>query len=189
MANTRKYPKTTGYFVYAHITPNKEVYIGMSKRQPCRRWKPLLYKAPNSLAKYIEQYGWENIEHKVLIDGLSKKQAEQVEDWFIRKATADGFCINKNRSGGLWRDDKQSYKRQWEEDHKEHCKQYRKEHNEERKAYDKQRLSTIEGRIYCRVKSYNRYHPDKAIETPKEAKQKYLEFGYIPSYIKNDDLK
>ena len=161
MSRKRKYPKTSGYFVYSHTIPTKEVYIGMSKQQPFERWKKSYYKT-KSLYPYIEQYGWENIEHRVLIDGLTKQQAEQVEDWFIRKATADGFCINTNRSGGIARDYIKDY-----------CKQWR---------------STIEGKIYNRVHNYNRNHPNKAIETPLEAKQKYLETGYIPTYIKNDDL-
>lgn len=35
--------------------------------------------------------------------------------------------------------------------------------------------------------SQNRNHTP--IETPLEAKNKYLEYGYIPSYIKNDDMQ
>ena len=170
----RKYQIISGYMVYAHITPNRMIYIGMSKLQPCRRWRPSMYQG-KSLYPYIEQYGWENIEHRVLIDGLSKEQAEQIEDWFIRKATADGFCINKQGSGGLCRDDRKAYD-----------KRYHKEHKEEKQAYCKQWRSTIEGKIYYRVSNYNRNHTP--IETPKEAKQKYLATGYIPAYIKTSDL-
>lgn len=178
----RKYQETSGYWVYAHVLPTKEVYIGMSKLQPWQRWNKSQYKT-SVLAPYIEQYGWENIQHKVFIDSLTKEQAEQVEDWFIHKATADGFCINKNRSGGCARCDikayQKQYNKQWEEDHKEERKAYKKQ-------YRKQRYSTPECKIYHRVNNYNRNHTQ--IETPAEAKQKYLEFGYIPNYIKNDDL-
>lgn len=207
----RIYPKTTGYWVYAHTTPNGMIYIGMSKQQPCRRWQKSLYKTHNSLAQYIEQYGWENIEHRVVIDGLTKKQAEQWEDRLIQALSMNGLCINKQRSGGIYRDDKQAYDKQWREDHKEertaynqaynkqyyeghkeehkaYDKQYRKDHKAERKAYVKRLLSTAEGKIYNRVTAYNHYHPDKVIETPKEARQKYIETGYVPSYIKNDDI-
>lgn len=131
----------------------------------------------------ITEYGWENIEHKVLVDGLTKAQAEQWEDRIIQALSMNGMCINKNRSGGLYRDDKQSYMKQWEEDHKEERKTYNKQRYED---YNKKRLSTPEGKIYNRVKSYNLYHTP--IETPMEAKQKYLEYGYIPTYIKNNDL-
>lgn len=172
----RIYPKTTGYWVYIHTTPNRMIYIGMSKQQPKQRWKKLMYKG-SSLEHYIAEYGWENIQHKVLIDGLTKNEAEQWEDKLIIALSMNGLCINERRSGGIKRDDKKAYDKQRYEDHKE-----------EKKAYDKQRNSTPEGKIYMRVSAYNRYNPDKAIETPMEAKQKYLQWGYIPAYIKNDDL-
>ena len=201
MANIRKYPKTEDYFVYAHTTPNGLYYIGMSKQQPRQRWRKSAYKAPNSLTQYIEKYGWQNIEHKVLLDGLTKKEAEQWEDRIIQALSMNGLCINERRSGGQYRKGKQVYMKQWYEDNKEHCKQYREEHKEEKKAehkqyreyhkeekkaYQKQRLSTAEGKIYYRVCNYNRNHTP--IETPMEAREKYLQWGYIPAYIKHDDL-
>ena len=170
----RKYQKTEDYFVYAHVLPNGMYYIGMSKRQPCKRWKKGEYK-DNSLTPYIAEYGWENIQHKVLIDGLTKEQAEAWEDRLIVVLSMNGLCINKRRSGDIARDDEKAYMKQHYEGHKE-----------EKKAYQKQRYSTIEGKIYYRVSAYNCNHTP--IETPMEAKMKYLETGYIPSYIKNNDL-
>ena len=192
MSRKRKYQIISGYMVYAHILPNKMTYFGMSKRQPCFRWHPLQYKT-TALVPYIERYGWENIEHKVLIDGLTEQQARLVEDWFVRKATADGFCINERRSGGLAKNDKKMYMKQYNEERKQYYKEYNKDHKEEKKEYNKQyhkkQNSTPEGKIYNRVHNYNYYHPDKVVETPMEARQKYLETGYIPTYIKNNDLK
>lgn len=200
MSRKRIYVKTSGYFVYAHTTPNGMIYVGMSKLQPCQRWHPKQYK-DNSLAPYIKQYGWENIEHRVLIDGLTKKEAEQWEDKLIMVLSINGLCINERRSGGIKRDDKQAYYKQYNEDHKEERKQWREDHRDDKqaynkqynedhkdyiKAYNKQRLSTHEGKIYNRVSNYNRNHTP--IETPMEAKRKYLECGYIPTYIKHDDL-
>lgn len=161
MSRKRIYPKTSGYWVYAHTTQNGLYYIGMSKTQPCERWRKSHYKT-SVLAPYIKQYGWENIQHKVLIDGLTKEQAEQWEDKLIMALSMNGLCINENRSGGIERDDIKGYMRQYN--------------------------STPEGKIYYRVSNYNNYHPNKAIETPAEAKRKYLDFGYIPNYIKHDDL-
>jgi hypothetical protein len=90
--------KTNGYYVYSHQTPDKMVYFGVSHTQPYKRWQPCKYKSM-SIYPYIEKFGWKNIEHMVIQDGLTKEQALYLEDWFIRKATADGFCINKKRSG------------------------------------------------------------------------------------------
>lgn len=49
--------------------------------------------------------------------------------------------------------------------------------------------NTPEKLIYNRVMGFNRAHPDRMVETGKEAQRKYLETGYIPDYIKNNDLK
>lgn len=103
MSRVSKYPKTTGYYVYVHVTPDKMCYFGMSKQQPCRRWFKILYLG-TTLEPYINQYGWDSIEHMVIQDGLTQHQAEVIEDWFITKSTKDGFCINKRRSGGYSRD-------------------------------------------------------------------------------------
>lgn len=200
--------KTEGYYVYAHITPEKEVYIGTSKQQPYQRWSPSLYKG-TALEPYIQRFGWKNIEHIVIQDGLTKEQALKLEDWFIANATRDGFCVNTRRSGLIEVSNKNAYMKKWHAEHREernaYCRQWRNEHREEKKAYDKQwrdehqeeikayqkqynkqRRATTERKIYQRVLNYNRNHIP--IETPLEAKQKYLDTGYIPTYIKHDDL-
>lgn len=179
MSRKRKYQKTNGFYVYAHITPDGLFYIGTSKRQPCERWKQGNYKG-KSLEPYIQRFGWENIRHFIFTDGLTKEQAYQLEDLLIQEATDKGYCINKNRSGLIEVSDKNAYMRQ--------LYATNEQHREKQKVRIKQYLSSPEGKIYNRVKSFNKNHPDKAIETPMEAKQKYLESGVIPSYIKNDDL-
>lgn len=66
---------------------------------------------------------------------------------------------------------------------------YRKIHNEERRELFKKWRSTPDGKIYTRVTNYNRNHPECKLITPMEAKEMYLLTGYIPDFIKNDDLK
>ncbi len=105
----RKYPKTTGYYVYVHITPEMDCYFGKSKQEPCNRFAPSQYK-DCSLYPYIEQFGWDGIEHRVLFDNLTARQAEVLEDWFIKNAKRDGFCINDRRSGGIKRDNPEAYR-------------------------------------------------------------------------------
>lgn len=70
------------YCVYKHTFPNGKVYIGITEKRPKRRWnnghgyksgsQPLMYRA-------IQKYGWENIKHEVLFNGLAKEEAEQKE--------------------------------------------------------------------------------------------------------------
>ena len=179
MSRLRKYPKVTGSWTYGHIVPENLIYIGSSDAPECgKRWYPSGYE-DTELQVYIEKHGWDNIKHIVFKDGLTPKQAEQLEDLLIAQATIDGWCINKQRSGGEARDNPKEYHKQYYKEHKEEKHKYYQE-------YVKQQRSTPEGKIYKRVGNYNRYHTP--IETPLEAKQKYLETGYIPSYIKNNDL-
>ena len=176
MSRPRKYPKVTGSWTYGHIVvPEKLIYIGRSDQpECCYRWNPSGYKT-TELYPYIEKHGWDNIKHIVFKDGLTKEQAKQLEGLLIKQATIDGWCINKNESYGMF--NKKTY-----------FKQYRESHKAEQKTYSMKFRSTPEGKIYDRVHTFNRDHPDRKIETPLEAKNKYLEYGYIPSYIKNDDL-
>lgn len=199
----RKYQKIEGWWVYVHKTPNNMYYVGQSKRQIHQRWQPSLYHNM-SLHPYIEQYGWENIEHLVVKDGLTEEQALYWEDLLIQLYSQMGCCINKQRSGNCTADI-QTYMQQynqrpeWKEHKREYDqqperKEYQRQYNQrpERKEYQRQYMQQCnqrpEYKIYNRVKSYNITHPDKIIETPLEAKQKYLATGYIPGYIKKSDL-
>lgn len=74
------------YTVYMHKNKiNGKVYIGITKQKPEYRWndgngykKQLFYKA-------IEKYGWNNFEHIILFEHLTKKEAEYKEIEFIKK--------------------------------------------------------------------------------------------------------
>ncbi len=144
MGRKRKYPTTRGYYVYVHVTPEKDCYFGKSKQQPVDRWKPSEYK-DKSLYPYIEQFGWDGIEHRVLFDNLTARQAEVLEDWFIKKAKLDGFCINYRRSGGIERDNKKEWQREYDrkrrqtEEYKEWQREYQREYRERPENRKKQR--------------------------------------------------
>lgn len=208
------------YLVYDRlIVPVKLHYYGYT--DDIEERTRLGYKK-TALQFYLDQYGWDNINTTIVTEGLTKKEAELLEDKLIREGWERGDCINIRRSGGYQRDtpleyykhyhkehkeewkqwykdhreERLEYNKQYRENHREerleYKKQYRENHREEIKEYSKQHLkqlrSTPEGKIYNRVNSFNQRHPDKIIETPLEAKQKYLQRGYIPDYIKNDDL-
>lgn len=166
----------------------------------------------NSLEPYLNQYGWDNISTTIVADGLTRKDAELLEDKLIREGWERGDCINKQGSGGEYRDNKSEYLKQYRKEHlkerleyersqrqkhKEKRNLYNREwyqdHKEEKKEYNQQYnkklLSTPEGKIYNRVNAFNHRNPDKIKETALEAKQKYLETGYIPYYVKNDDIE
>ena len=68
------------YIVYKHTTPNGKVYIGITNQTPQRRWNNGSgYYRQKLFNNAIEKYGWENIKHEILFEGLTKDAAEQKE--------------------------------------------------------------------------------------------------------------
>lgn len=68
------------YVVYKHTTPNGKVYIGITGKNPVERWDyGHGYRQNKHFWNAIVKYGWKNIRHEILFDGLTKQQAEQKE--------------------------------------------------------------------------------------------------------------
>ena len=68
------------YSVYCHTFPNGKKYIGISK-DPKRRWSAngLYYMKQTKIARAINKYGWQNVKHDILVDGLTEEQAKTLE--------------------------------------------------------------------------------------------------------------
>ena len=76
------------YIVYAHINKvNRKIYIGKTNRSLKYRSgaNGKGYKNCSTFYKAIEKYGWENFEHIVLIDKLTKEESEIFEGELIKK--------------------------------------------------------------------------------------------------------
>lgn len=66
--------------VYKHTFPNGEVYIGKTNMRPEDRWlngwgyrtSPLMFNA-------IIKYGWDNVQHEIIADGLTEHEAFERE--------------------------------------------------------------------------------------------------------------
>ena len=72
------------YCVYAHIFPNKKVYIGMTGQEPKKRWNGGYgYIANEPMFNDIVKYGWSNIEHRILYKGLTRERALELEMYTI----------------------------------------------------------------------------------------------------------
>ena len=90
------------YTVYIHIFPNNKVYVGITCRTPKYRWNNgKNYKTQELMFRAIKKYGWDNIEHKILFENLSKEQAEQKEIELIAqyKSTQREFGYNVENGG------------------------------------------------------------------------------------------
>ena len=72
------------YCVYEHVFPNGKKYIGISCDAE-KRWRNGKgYETQPKIARAINKYGWNNIKHEVLIDGLTQEQAEKIEALLIQ---------------------------------------------------------------------------------------------------------
>lgn len=91
------------YTVYIHVNKtNGKVYVGQTERAAQERWK-------NNGAGYkgqyfysaIEQFGWDNFEHKIIAEHLTMAEAEQLEKDLIAKYRANNeeFGYNKTKGG------------------------------------------------------------------------------------------
>lgn len=68
------------YLVYKHTTPNEKVYIGITSQSTYDRWgKNGRRYSGQPFHKAIKKYGWDNINHEILFENLSKEEAEAKE--------------------------------------------------------------------------------------------------------------
>ena len=89
------------YCVYRHVTPSGKVYIGITKQVPEKRWKNGHgYELCTAFACAIKKYGWGNIEHYIVCDGLTEDQACLMEQELIAAYHSDNPQYGYNLTGG-----------------------------------------------------------------------------------------
>lgn len=92
------------YYIYCHTTPSNKKYIGYSSgKYTCTRWgkdgngyikNPAFWNA-------ICKYGWDNIKHEILEQGLSFEEANKREIYYIAlyKSNNKNFGYNLTSGG------------------------------------------------------------------------------------------
>lgn len=85
-----------------HEAPNGKRYIGITKQVPEDRWQRGRGYKSIYFHNAIIKYGWDNIEHHILGEGLTKQEACRLEKEYISKYKSNkrayGYNINP---GGL----------------------------------------------------------------------------------------
>ena len=72
------------YKLYVHISPNNKKYYGITSQETDKRWqKGSGYKYNEYFTRSINKHGWDNFEHIVLFDDLTKEEAELMEQMYI----------------------------------------------------------------------------------------------------------
>ena len=90
------------YKLYVHISPNSKKYYGITSQETDRRWqKGNGYKYNEYFTRAINKYGWDNFEHIVLFDNLTKEEAELMEQMYIALYdTTNPTCGYNQTKGG-----------------------------------------------------------------------------------------
>ena len=92
------------YVVYKHTCPNGKVYIGITGISPTRRWQcGKNYITNTYFYRAIEKYGWDNIKHEILFEGLTKDEAssKEVELIALYKSDQRDFGYNICQGGEI----------------------------------------------------------------------------------------
>jgi hypothetical protein len=94
-----------------HTFPNGKKYIGITCRKPELRWRNGNgYSYNQYLKNAIEKYGWDNVAHEVLMDNLTREQAESWEIALIAQHRSNcrkyGYNIaNGGKTAGMTSDE------------------------------------------------------------------------------------
>ena len=90
----------SNYSVYVHTSPCGKKYVGITKQNPIDRWKKgKAYPSNKYFTEEIEKYGWDNFQHEIVAEKLSKADAEAMEIKLIKEFKSDnkefGYNITK----------------------------------------------------------------------------------------------
>ena len=90
------------YTVYMHLFPNGKRYIGITGQKPTARWRVNGngYKPQGLMWKAITKYGWENIQHIIIAENLTVKQAGELEKTLIAQYKTNNKDYGYNQSIG-----------------------------------------------------------------------------------------
>lgn len=165
------------YCVYCHRNKiNGKRYIGQTKQNIERRWgdNGCNYKGCIHFNRAINKYGWNNFEHYIIQDGLTKEEADELEKLNILayNTTNANFGYNIDKGGS----------------HGGHP------HTEETKAkMSKSKKGNKNSVGKPNTKGYKWVHNTiENILVPPNKVQEYLDKGYIlghNNFISNEQLK
>ena len=112
------------YCVYEHIVPSGKRYIGITMQNPNKRWKHGKgYLTCTAFNRAIQKYGWGNITHRIIKSGLTKAEACELEQLYIRVYnTADPKYGYNLTSGGENYEPNEEWRKRTSEAHKEYYK-------------------------------------------------------------------
>lgn len=98
----RKTDENKKFSVYVHISPSNKYYVGITCQIPKRRWRfdGSAYKNNIHFWNAIQKYGWNNFQHEVIAQNLTRDEACNFEMVLIDKLKSNNCQYGYNRSSG-----------------------------------------------------------------------------------------
>lgn len=89
------------YSVYVLTFPNNKHYVGATRQKPERRWRNGKgYGKHTRIGKAIDEFGWENVHHIVVYNGLTKEEAGDKERELIQVLKSNDNDYGYNIANG-----------------------------------------------------------------------------------------
>lgn len=94
------------YCVYKHTAPNGKVYVGQTCQTPERRFGKDGYRYKGSTLFYnaIQKYGFDNFQHEIIFNNLTKEEADEKEIQLIHECRSNerefGYNLQDGGSSG-----------------------------------------------------------------------------------------
>ena len=89
------------YIIYKHTTPWNKIYIGITSRNPIKRWNNGNgYRKNIHFFRAIVKYGWNNIKHEILYTDLTEKEAKTKEIELIAQYNSTNINFGYNITKG-----------------------------------------------------------------------------------------
>lgn len=94
--------KNNKYLVYIHINKiNGKIYVGQTSYSAQDRWKNGQGYKGQYFYQAIEEFGWDNFEHKIIAENLTSGEANRLEKDLIEQyqSNKEQFGYNKTKGG------------------------------------------------------------------------------------------
>lgn len=87
------------FCVYIHAFPNGKMYVGATKNRSMRWKSGEGYIDNKEMYNAIQEFGWDNIQHEIVLDNLTIQQARELERKLISLFDAVNNGYNKSTGG------------------------------------------------------------------------------------------
>ena len=127
------------YSAYGHIFENYKCYIGQTKQNPKDRWDNGNGYETQVVYNPIKKYGWDNISHVVICNGLTQEQVNDIEValiYILKSTNIEEFGYNVANGGNGKGKTSEETRKKLSEAHKgkQHSEETRNKMSENRKG-------------------------------------------------------